>query len=98
MAPIHRVSFARIRMLTHILMQGRTGILAIFWAGRLAARSWFKAVEADLTMISGATDKFADMRDASLEKWLALFLHNGAKALEAIGTALAEHCKVLASQ
>ena len=85
-------------MLTHILMRGRTDILTILWEGRPSVRSWLRAVEADLIMISNTTDKFADMREATLDRWIASFLQSGAKALEAIGAALAEHCKVLAPQ
>ena len=76
-APMHRVTFARIRMLTRILIRGRTDILTILWEGRTSARSWLTAVEADLAMFAGTTDKLAVMRGATIDRWIAFFLKNG---------------------
>ena len=40
MAPASRLVYARIRMLTHIVVKGHTDLLVMLHTGKLAARSW----------------------------------------------------------
>ena len=55
MAPLHRIAFARVRMLVHIVLRRQTDILALLHAGRASPKSWMRAVEADLVWVAAAT-------------------------------------------
>ena len=97
MAPTHRVSFARIRMMTHILARARTDILVILHAGRRSSRSWLKALEADLTVAAACSSKLVELREASMAQWITFLRNNGPKALVVIKEAFVGLCKTAAA-
>lgn len=81
MAPMHRVLFARIRILFHVALRKRTDLLSLMHACKSDQKSWYTQVLSDLSLVAASAPKLSEMREASMGDWLAYFCRNGKKAL-----------------
>ena len=81
MAPLHKILFARIRILFHIALRRRTDLLCLLHACKKDSSSWYALVKADLEVVAACTHKLSEMRGATMGAWLAYFCRNGKKAL-----------------
>ena len=52
MSPLHRIVFARVKTLCHILLRNQTDLLALLFEGRDAPRCWPRSITCDLAWIS----------------------------------------------
>jgi hypothetical protein len=93
MTPLHRMVFARVRMLCHIVARGRTDLLVLLYAGRTAAKSWYQTVVRDLEWIAATSRKLEDMRTADIGDWVKMFSKLGTRALAPVKEALVEKAK-----
>ena len=77
LAPRHRVIYAGIRMLFHIVQRKRADLLSLLFAGKEAPKSWYRNLISDLTWVAASSKKLELLGHAGVGGWTRFFSVSG---------------------
>ena len=71
-SPLSTVTYLRISLCVRLLVKSHYGVLSLLAASFGAPGSWLSAVHSDLNRLASVSEKLAEMRDSSTDRWVAL--------------------------